>query len=389
MQSIARSALYRQQPDRKRGRHRTQKSSWGSAEYACLYINLSFISMSFLTNIWNTAAEYFPGPAKYCEDNNINTVTLGNVAADLAFIGAGIGEKTAEAVQQAAHNAADAIVNSPATLQQWAGKAGTFAADTGYKVVQGTHGWYFGKSAENAQQSSADMLKELAVNVPHDGLKNTHDWYFGKTSADAQPSSATMLKALAVNVSYDALKSTHEWLFGKTADAAPQGGMTMAMDLAGAAGSKVLDIGYSAATSAYNWYFNTAASDASMNLTADDVAATQNLPKDQDAANTPVQAPALQEANTGNDAATQPPVANIDAEELVPTSSLIQSPDDEASMHGVFNHQDGDDAMQDANLLLLDDSYGEHATDIYFTDSFDVLSTMNHHLATSHAVSAY
>lgn len=345
--------------------------------------------MSFLNNLWNTAAEYFPATAKYFNDNNINTVSVNNVATELGVIGAGIGEKAAQAVQQAAHTAAGAIVNSPATLQQGAGQAGILAADTGYKALQGAHGWYFGKSAENAQQSSADMLKELAVNVPHDGLKNTHDWYFGKTSADAQPSSATMLKALAVNVSYDALKSTHEWFFGKTADAAQQGGMTMAMDLAGAAGSKVLDIGYSAVTSAYNWYFNPAASDASMNLTADDVAATQNLPTDQDAANTPVQAPALQEANTGNDAAAQPRVANIDAEELVPTSSLIQSPDDEVSMHGVFNHQDGDDAMQDANLLLLDDSYGEHATDIYFTDSFDVLSTMNNHLATSHAVSAY
>lgn len=355
--------------------------------------------MSFLTNIWNTAAEYFPGPAKYCEDNNINTVTLGNVAADLVFIGAGIGEKTAEAVQQAAHNAADAIVNSPATLQQWAGKAGTFAADTGYKAVQGTHGWYFGKTAEeNAQQSSAAMLKELAVNMPHDGLKNTHDWYFGKTSADEQQSSATLLKALAVNVPYDALKNTHEWYFGKTADAAPQGGVTMAIDLAGAAGSKVLDLGYSAVTSAYNWYFNTQASDpadqpqpqpeasaAPMMLTADGMAATTDLPLGQDDADTPVQAPAA--ANTGNDSAAQPSAVGIDAEELVPTSRLIQSPDDSAPTDGFFNEQDGNDATSYAAPSLSHSAH-EDVIDDHFTDSFEDMATMGQHPAMSHAMSA-
>lgn len=351
--------------------------------------------MSFLTNIWNTAAEYFPGPAKYCEDNNINTVTLGNVAADLAFIGAGIGEKTAEAVQQAAHNAADAIVTSPATLQQWAGKAGTFAADTGYKVVQGTHGWYFGKTAEeNAQQSGAAMLKDLAVNMPHDGLKNTYDWYFGKTSADEQQSSAAMLKALAVNVPYDALKNTHEWYFGKTADAAPQGGVTMAIDLAGAAGSKVLDLGYSAVTSAYNWYFNTQASDAAdqpqpeasaapMMLTADGMAATTDLPLGQDNADTPAQAPAA--ANTGNDAAAQPSVARSDAEELVPTSSLIQSPDDIVSTDGFVNNQDDDAAIAYAGHDLSSSS-DEHDTDHPFTEYFDDVSMMSNHLAMGQAM---
>jgi len=355
--------------------------------------------MSFLTNIWNTAAEYFPGPAKYCEDNNINTVTLGNVAADLAFIGAGIGEKTAEAVQQAAQNAADAIVNSPATLQQWAGKAGTFAAATGYKVVQGTHGWYFGKTAEeNAQQSGAAMLKDLAVNMPHDGLKNTYDWYFSKTSADEQQSSAAMLKDLALNVPYDAIKNTHEWYFGKTADAAPQGGVTMAIDLAGAAGSKVLDIGYSAVTSAYNWYFNTPANDtadqpqpqpeagaAPMMLTADSMAETTDLPLSQDNADTPAQAPAA--ANTGNDAAAQPSVAIVQAQELVPTSRLIQSPNGIVLTDGLVNNQDDDAAIANAEHNLSSSS-DEPVTDHPFTEYFDDASMMSNHLAMSQAMTS-
>ncbi len=355
--------------------------------------------MSFLTNFWNTAAEYFRGPAKYLEDNNINTVTLGNFATDLAVIGAGIGEKTAEAVQQAAHNAADAIVTSPATLQQWAGKAGTFAADTGYKVVQGTHGWYFGKTAEeNAQQSSAAMLKELAVNMPHDGLKNTHDWYFGKTSADEQQSSAAMLKALAVNVPYDALKNTHEWHFGKAADAAPQGGVTMAVDLAGAAGSKVLDIVHSAVTGAYNWYFNSPAKDAADQPkpkggdappapAAGDTAVTPaaDLCMDKDQANAPVSPTALPAANTSDDAAQQPPVASIQVEELVPTSSLIQSPDDIVSTDGFVNNQDDDAAIAYAGHDLSSSS-DEHDTDHPFTEYFDDVSMMSNHLAMGQAM---
>lgn len=350
--------------------------------------------MSFLTNFWNTASEYFPSTAKYFNDNNINTVSVNNVASELGAIGAGIGEKAAEAVQQAAHHAVGAIVNSPATLQQWAGKAGTFAADTGFKALQGTHGWYFGKAAESAQESSAAMLKELAVNVPHDALKNTHDWYFGQTSADAQPSGAAMFKALAVNVPYDALKNTHEWYFGKTADAAPQGGVTMAIDLAGAAGSKVMDIGYSAMTSAYNWYFNTpandaadpslpAASDASVKLTTHDdaVAATTDLP--QDHADTPTQAPAV--AND-NGVAAQPPVTDMHAAELVPTSGLIQSQDDGVSTHGFFDNQD-DDAIAYAALNLGSSTDG-HVADQQFTEYVDDMSMMSGHLAASHALSA-
>lgn len=325
--------------------------------------------MSFLTNFWNTAAEYFPGTAKYCKDNNINTVTLGNVAADLVFIGAGIGEKTAEAMQQAVHNASDAIVNSTATLQQWAGKAGTFAADNGYKALQGTHGWYFGKTAEeNAQEGSAAMIKDLVVQVPQD-------------------------------VGYSLLKGTHDWYFEKTADAEPQGSATMAINLAGAAGSKLQDFGSSVLKGAYDWYFNTPAKDAAdqdepkggdtpPTPAAGDTAAALAADLGMDKTNAPIPPSALPVANTSDDTAQQPPGAGVHVEELVLTSSLIQSPDDIVAADGFLNDQAGDDAILDAG-----DNRGyssdENVTDIYFTDGFDILSTMNSHLTTSHAVSAY
>lgn len=69
--------------------------------------------------------------------------------------------------------------------------------------------------------------------------------------ANAAPALAYGAKDLVAQAAHKALVNTHAWQFGSTAEAPEKSSATMAAELAGAAGSKLLDFGYSALKSGY------------------------------------------------------------------------------------------------------------------------------------------
>ncbi|WP_159914427.1 hypothetical protein [Pantoea sp. 18069] len=73
-------------------------------------------------------------------------------------------------------------------------------------------------------------------------------------AANATPALAYGAKDIVAQAAYGTLESTHAWQFGTqagTTDAPAKSGATMVTELAGAAGAKVLDFGYSALKSGY------------------------------------------------------------------------------------------------------------------------------------------
>lgn len=71
---------------------------------------------------------------------------------------------------------------------------------------------------------------------------------------DRAPALAHGVKDLAAKTAFSALQNAHAWQFGKQpvkADAAAKDSVTMVAELAGAAGNKLLDLGYSALKSGY------------------------------------------------------------------------------------------------------------------------------------------
>lgn len=72
---------------------------------------------------------------------------------------------------------------------------------------------------------------------------------------EGAPALAHGVKELAAKTAFSALQSTHAWQFGKQpfqADVPAKGSATMVAELAGAAGNKLLDLGYSALKSGYS-----------------------------------------------------------------------------------------------------------------------------------------
>ncbi|MEG2878382.1 MAG: hypothetical protein RR928_10130 [Comamonas sp.] len=124
------------------------------------------ISMSFLYNslntIWNQATSYFPATAKYCETNNISWTTTGNLASEIGFIATKAPLAAAEAVGNAAMNAATEVA---ATTHALAYGAKDRLAKSVYSALEQTHATHCdttaGKSDGDAK-SSATMVAKLA-----------------------------------------------------------------------------------------------------------------------------------------------------------------------------------------------------------------------------------
>lgn len=158
--------------------------------------------MSFLHNsargTWNLATSCFSAPAKYCQDNNIDWTTTGNLAAELALITvwgplaavreaalAKVTDSVARAIPAWVYGARDGVAHAvdlwqygagagTATLAQRATTAGAKALDLGCGAVQAGYRMLCATAADFTLQLHA-TLDELEEKLQWTGIFDAVD----------------------------------------------------------------------------------------------------------------------------------------------------------------------------------------------------------------------